>query len=525
MQERQSNSFLPFIFSIVLILGMFLGFKLARTIPSTQAVASHTPIEDIIQLIEREYVDSIDAQTLYAQGIQGVLQNLDPHTVYIPATELTQSNEQLAGAFYGIGIEFFITHDTVCIARIMPDGPSAHSGIRPGDQLLLINDSLVAGQSFSDEEIIAKIKGQNKQRIKLGILHPNKKFDTIQIERGKVPLHSVSAYYNINDTTVYIAINVFSEHTYSEFKKALQSFSAEQKKHVIIDVRDNPGGYMEAVAQIADEFIPAGYTLIKTKSRFSTDSIVSKKNGLFEQGRVSVLINEYSASASEILAGIIQDVDRGQIIGRRSFGKGLVQEQFDLPDRSAIRITVARYYLPSGRCIQKSYQQGKPAYEQDIENRYQQGELYQAVQQNGLPHDTFLTLKKHRRVWGATGIQPDIFVPLDSVAYVHKLVHFYTQQLAAYFATRYVALHPTVLQSYTSLQKFAQTFRINASMEYDLLQLLIANGIPANVWNQPYLQQIISRAIMTELADQLVVPYGKSYMKALNDPLIQKALP
>ncbi len=465
--KQQFNT--PILFSIVLILGMFIGYKLSDSINKQRrrSTQSERNLNDLIQLITDKYVDSLDANHLYKDGVNGILSNLDPHTVYIPQEELARVNEELEGSFYGIGVEFFILKDTLHISSIMQGGPSEKTQLRPGDKVIKIDNQLIAGKKIEDDSIISLIRGPLNTDVKLTIIHPDKQIDSLNINRSIIPIKSVTTSFKINKETGYILIRMFSENTYEEFKTALTNLKNEGIKNLIIDVRDNPGGYMDAVANIADELIGGEHTLISTKGKNRQEELSSHINGMFETGQVAILINENSASASEILAGVIQDMDRGTLIGRRTYGKGLVQEQFELPDHSAIRITVARYYLPSGRCIQKSYENGKEEYKKDIYNRYTHGELiHQDSNQHKSIKKLFYTADK-QIVYSNEGITPDVFVAIDTTINA-KLRSFYENRIASDFASIYFYKHNKEFSQYASVENFVSTFSFSPEMNKEL---------------------------------------------------------
>lgn len=498
---------------------MFLGFKLSHSFTSK---STNNNLTELVRLIEREYVDSINVETLYKNGIEGILKTLDPHTVYIPKEELTRANEQLSGAFYGIGVAFFTFQDTVYISSIIPDGPSEKKGLFPGDKIIQVDTHIVSGRMLSNEEIINKIRGGKDKPLKLKVLHLNNQLEVLTIKRGVVPNKSVQAYFKINDTTGYISISVFSETTYTEFKEALTFLVNEKISHLIIDVSNNPGGYMDAVTKIADELIPGSHTLVSTIGKNNKDSIVSNVDGAFEKGKVTVLINEYAASASEILAGIVQDLDRGRVIGRRSFGKGLVQEQFDLPDHSAIRITVARYFLPSGRCIQKPYVDGKEKYDDDIESRYNQGKLTDLDSINKTDKRKYYTIKK-REVFANQGITPDVFVKLDT-SYNQKLIYFHTKYIAELFTQKYFYFNKREFDQYKSMQQFHRSFKLTNNMQIELLQLMKTNNIDPKIFQDKTANTIIITAIKTEFSKLLFNKVGQLYEESFANKMIQASI-
>ena len=498
---------------------MFLGFKLSHSFTSK---STNNNLTELVRLIEREYVDSINPETLYKNGIEGILKTLDPHTVYIPKEELTRANEQLSGGFYGIGVAFFTFQDTIYISSIIPDGPSEKKGLFPGDKIIQVDTHIVSGRMLSNEEIINKIRGGKDKPLKLKVLHLNNQLEVLTIKRGVVPNKSVQAYFKINDTTGYISISVFSETTYTEFKEALTFLVNEKISHLIIDVSNNPGGYMDAVTKIADELIPGSHTLVSTIGKNNKDSIVSNVDGAFEKGKVTVLINEYAASASEILAGIVQDLDRGRVFGRRSFGKGLVQEQFDLPDHSAIRITVARYFLPSGRCIQKPYVDGKEKYDDDIESRYNQGKLTNLDSINKTDKRKYYTIKK-REVFANQGITPDVFVKLDT-SYNQKLIYFHTKYIAELFTQKYFYFNKREFDQYKSMQQFHRSFKLTNNMQIELLQLMKTNNIDPKIFQDKTANTIIITAIKTEFSKLLFNKVGQLYEESFTNKMIQASI-
>lgn len=498
---------------------MFLGFKLSHSFTTK---STNSNLNDLVHLIEREYVDSIDVETLYKNGIEGILKTLDPHTVYIPKEELTRANEQLSGAFYGIGAAFFSYQDTIYISSIIPNGPSENKGLFPGDKIIQVDTHIVSGKMYSNEEIINKIRGGKDKPLKLKVLHLNNKLEVLTIKRGIVPNKSVEAYFKINDTTGYISISVFSETTYAEFKEALTYLVNQKINHLVIDVSNNPGGYMDAVTQIADELIPGKHTLVSTIGKKNKDSIVSSVEGAFEKGKVTVLINEYAASASEILAGIVQDLDRGKVIGRRSFGKGLVQEQFDLPDHSAIRITVARYFLPSGRCIQKPYVDGKEKYDEDIETRYNQGKLTYLDSINKTDKKKYYTSKK-REVFANQGIIPDVFVKIDT-SFNQKLIYFHTKYIAEIFTQKYFYFNKKDFNQFKSMQQFHNEFKLTEKMQIELLQLMKTNNIDPKIFQDKTANTIIITALKTEFSKLLFNKVGQLYEESFTNKMIQASL-
>lgn len=501
---------------------MFLGFKLSnRSTDRTFSRESVSHLDDLIKLIADRYVDTVDEHKLYRNGIDGILKTLDPHTVYIPANELGRVNEELEGTFYGIGVEFYMLNDTVVISAVLPGGPSQHKNIVPGDKMIRIDDTIVAGKKMQDDEIIRRIRGKRNTNIQLELLRFDGTTPRVEIGRDQVPLKSVSAFFKLNDETGFIKIDMFSETTFDEFKTALDSLTRSGIKKLIIDVRENPGGYMDAVASVADELVAGTHTIVSTKGKQQHDSLVTSVKGLFEQGALSILVDENSASASEILAGSIQDLDRGIIVGRRTYGKGLVQEQFELPDHSAIRITTARYYLPSGRCIQRSYADGKEKYKHDIIDRFKNGEL----EQGDSTHETskpYYTVSK-KVVYGDEGITPDIFVPLDTV-YHNQLDDFYTKHISEEFAHWYYFYHKDELSLYKSSTQFSNEFKVSDTMMNAMKSFLAQHKISADILSNKQLFSEVMDALRAQFARMLFGNNGKYRELYRNDEFVKKAL-
>lgn len=392
---------------------MFLGFVVSAKYYQTQrkvysSFAMHPQLDYIVQLISEHYVDTINQDILIENGIEGIIKSLDPHTVYIPPTDIESVNEELEGNLYGIGIEFFKYKDTAIILSKLEGSPAYKSEISIGDKIIKVDTSIVSGVNIEDEVIINKIKGKKNTSVKLTLINSDGKEKKVIIERALFPVSSIATYYTIPNAPHigYIAINVFGVRTSLEFYSALQNLKSKNIKKLIIDVRNNPGGYMEEATEILECIIGNYDTLLVTKSRTKSEVLVAPEGCYFKTEDLAVLVNEYSASASEILAGTIQDLDRGKVVGNRSFGKGLVQEQFELPNGGAIRITTARYFLPSGRCIQKNYNQDKKQYHNEILNRYMSKNAENST--DSITNKEVFKTKKGRTVYSNEGIRPDV---------------------------------------------------------------------------------------------------------------------
>lgn len=418
--RRDGNkAWTPLFFSFVLILGMVLGFNMRDSLRSKRdigtALRRNDRIEEIIGLIKEKYVDSVNANELYEEAVTGLLSPLDPHTVYIPSEELESVNEDLEGSFSGIGIEFSILRDTLEVTSVIKNGPAAKAGMIAGDQILKVDDSLVAGTGITSERIMKLLRGQQNSLVDLTVKKiSDNKLAAVTIKRDMVPIYSIDAVLMVDQKTGYIKINRFSATTYDEFVEALTTLKEKGATQLILDLRDNPGGYLDAATSICDEFIDGDKLLVYTNGRKSgKNEYYAGEKSSFENGKIAILVDEGSASASEILAGAVQDWDRGIIVGRRTFGKGLVQEQYEMPDGSAIRLTIAKYYTPSGRCIQRSYKDGKEAYRADIEKRLEDGEL--TGKEKNTPEDTTKFYTANRRlVYGGGGVKPDVYVAYDT---------------------------------------------------------------------------------------------------------------
>ena len=375
--------------------------------------------------IENLYVDSVDTQKITEASLKGMLEKLDPHSTYATPKEVKEFKEPLDGAFDGIGVQFNILEDTLIVIQPVIKGPSEKVGVIAGDRIITVNDTAIAGVKMSKEEIMKRLRGPKGTKVKLGILRSGiKDMLYFTVTRDKIPVKSIDAVYMIRPQIGYIRIGSFGATTYSEFAEGLKDLKKKGMRDLIIDLEDNGGGYLQAAVEIANEFLASNELIVYTKGRvIQRQEFKANGNGMMQDGKVVILTNEFTASAAEIVSGAIQDQDRGIIIGRRTFGKGLVQRPVDLPDGSMIRLTVAHYYTPSGRCIQKPYKKGeKEAYAHDLDNRFKRGEFTNADSIHFADSLKFETLKEHRTVYGGGGIMPDYFVPLDTTRYTafHK---------------------------------------------------------------------------------------------------------
>lgn len=438
---KSKEKFLPILLFACVALGVVIGGMInfpKRTLSKQNA--RKVKIEKLIDFINDEYVDNVNSDSIVDLTVNSILANLDPHSVYLPPSEQSSEAEIMKGDFVGIGVNFYMYKDTITVVKPLPNGPAEKAGIRSGDRILYAGKSKLFGRKLPTDSLFNTLKGEEGSKVDLVVYRKssNKKLN-ITVQREVVPIKSVDIAIMLNTTVGYIKINRFAETTYDEFRVGLEQLKKRGMTTLIIDLRDNGGGYLERAVSIADEFLKDKDLVVFTKNRKGTvDKTYATGDGLFETGKLFVLIDENSASASEILAGAIQDNDRGIIVGRRSFGKGLVQREMDFDDGSAVRLTISRYYTPSGRSIQKPYTKGKgEAYSHDFESRFESGELYEKDKIKIADSLKFKT-KKGRIVYGGGGIVPDIFVPLEvkkggeSLAYILNsgiVGHFVFEQL------------------------------------------------------------------------------------------------
>ena len=418
MNEKKNNRFMPILMAISVVVGILIGTFYANHFSGNRLSiinSGSNKLNNLLRLVDDQYVDTVNVNDLVEKAMPQILSELDPHSVYISAKDMQIANDDLKGSFSGVGIEFIIRQDTLHVQNVIKNGPAERAGVIAGDMIVKVDDKNFTGKTLTNEEAMHKLKGPKDTKVKLGILRNKEKtIRNFVVTRGDIPTKSVTAAYMLNDNTGYIRIKNFGENTYPELLIALAQLSQKGFENLTIDLRGNTGGYLESAVQIANEFLPKGQLIVYTQGRRSPrQEFRSDGRGSYQQIPLVVLIDEGSASASEILAGAIQDNDRGTIIGRRSFGKGLVQKPMAFNDGSMIRLTIARYYSPSGRCIQKPYVSGdNKDYEEDLMARYQHGEFFSqdSIKHTGPAYKTRIG----REVFGGGGITPDIFVAEDT---------------------------------------------------------------------------------------------------------------
>ena len=420
MIKGKNRSYQPLNFALILIAGIFIGMIIHKT-PRQESLflmPRSDKFNTVMQYIKEEYVDSVNPSKLTEDALMAMLKELDPHSVYIPASELQAVNEPIEGGFFGIGVQFNMQNDTAVIINTIPNGPSAKLGLAAGDRIVRVNDSIVAGIKLSSDKIVKKLKGPRGTIVKVGIFRPGRKKElSFTITRDRIPLYSVDASYMIEKNIGFIKISQFSKTTSKEFIEAVTELHKKGMKKLIIDLRGNGGGLLDAAIKVADQFLDANKLIVYTQGRTKPrENYYATSDGVCQNDSVIILIDELTASASEILAGAIQDNDRGKIIGRRSFGKGLVQDQTVFTDGSGLRLTIARYYTPTGRCIQKPYNKGIDDYYRDLSNRIEHGEMESKDSIHFKDTTKYIT-GKGKVLYGGGGIMPDVFIPYDTTAF------------------------------------------------------------------------------------------------------------
>ena len=502
-----STTYLPLVIFAALALGVVLGGML--NFPNTTDYLvnnnSKNKLNKLIDFIDKEYVDDINTDSIVNLTVDNILAKLDPHSVYIPPSEQQEVAESMKGNFVGIGVNFYMYKDSVAVIKPVDNGPSAKAGIESGDRILYADKTKLFGRKLPSDSLFSKLKGTIGSNVELTIYRKSEgKKLKVKIVRDIIPIKSVDATLLLDENVAYIKINRFAETTYSEFMLGLAKLKKQGAKSLIIDVRDNGGGYMEQAIAIADELLPNKQLIVFTKNKNGNiDKTFATEKGSFENGNISVLINENSASASEILAGAIQDNDRGTIVGRRSFGKGLVQREMDFADGSAVRLTVARYYTPTGRSIQKPYSKGNDAYFKESESRIGNGELYEKDSIKITENIKFKT-KKGKTVYGGGGIVPDVFVPLE-VEHGHEGTTYLLQSgILGNFVFEQLDRDRKSFKGLTFKQfqsKMNQTdIYFNAFQNF-----IFGNGLNVNFRKS---KTTVKRYLMAEFARQL---FGESY--------------
>jgi len=534
-QPKKINIWLPLLLALVMVGGMLIGNGMQKApvikISSNDNLEAGTVtesgrVEELIRYIDSRYVDDVDRDKLIEKAISNVLGDLDPHSNYISAKELKAVNEQLEGNFEGVGIEFLIVEDTIVVVAPIVGGPSEKAGIMAGDKIVEIGDSLVAGQAFANSDVVKQLKGEKGTSVKVGVLRGRaKELLSFDITRDQIPLNSLEVAYMLDEKTGYIKINRFSSTTYKEFMSSIEELvDNEQMEDLVLDLRQNPGGYLLQATKMLSQLVEDVDKLIVYTEGRTTKRSEYKTTGktFYKIGKVAILIDEGSASASEIVAGAIQDWDRGIIVGRRSFGKGLVQEQYDLKDGSALRLTTARYYTPSGRCIQKSYDD-LTAYDDDVVKRFNSGELLSedsSMVRTNSDTTAFYT-EDGRVVYGGGGISPDFFVPIDTSTFDDYYIQL--KALSSQFVYRYASDHPSEFK-YENLDTFKSKYRVNDGVLEAFKKYATKKEIEYDAKRFAESKSRISQLLKARFARQLF--REKGYYSVWNeiDPVVVKAM-
>ena len=527
MNEKKKNRYMPLIMALCVVFGIFIGTFYANHFTGNRLSiinSGSNKLNNLLHIIDAQYVDTVDVNDLVEKAVPQILSELDPHSVYIAAKDVQIANDDLKGSFSGVGIEFTIRQDTLHVQQVIGNGPAEKAGVIAGDKIVKVDDKPFTGKTLTNEVAMHTLKGPKDTKVKLGVMrYGEKKIHNIVVTRGEIPTKSVTAVYMLDEKTGYIRIKNFGENTYPELLIALAKLSQENLENLTIDLRGNTGGYLQSAVQIANEFLPKNKLIVYTEGRKSPrQEFRSDGRGSYQHIPLVVLIDEGSASASEILAGAIQDNDRGTIIGRRSFGKGLVQQPISFNDQSMIRLTIARYYSPSGRCIQKPYVAGdNKDYEEDLLMRYQHGEFFSqdSIKHEGKEYHT----ANGRPVYGGGGITPDIFVAEDTTDVTSYYKQASMSGLIIQYAFVYVDENRKKLGEYGTMEELANYLK-KLNMVDKFATYAEQNGLKRrNLMIQrshKLLEQfILSRVIYNMLNEQAWMEYLNS-----DDPAILETL-
>ncbi|HLV63948.1 S41 family peptidase [Galbibacter sp.] len=521
---KKRSYLLPFILAATLAAGIYIGGNLNYSDKGEKLFSTNSEkdkLNRLIDYIEYEYVDDVNTDSIVDVTVNNILEKLDPHSVYIPRQQAEQVAENMKGDFVGVGISFRMYRDSLVVIRPIAGGPSKVAGIRSGDRILIANKDTLYGRGLRSDEIVDILKGDKNTPVNMTIYRPiEDKTIELKIKRSEVPLRSVDATFMIKDSIGYIRVNRFAESTYEEFKASLLALELGGVNKLVLDLRNNPGGYLGIAEAMADEFLEDGKLILFTKNKSGAiNKSYATKKGTFEQEDIYVLINEKSASASEIIAGAIQDNDRGIIVGRRSFGKGLVQREMSLGDGSAVRLTVSRYYTPTGRSIQRSYDNGTKDYYNQFYKRYENGELRSA---DSIKVDDSLVYKtpKGKIVYGGGGIIPDVFVPLGSSQMDGWVNTLMDSGFMSFYVFEYLDSHRGLYDDLTS-DEFQYTVFIDDQTVDDFIYYADEKGLKIDL--EPY-REDLKLHIKAILAEQLFDENIKQQILSQNDPMLEAVL-
>ncbi len=523
IQNNNSRSLIrvPFSFLFLILLSVTVCGQTNK-----QDVSGARKYGALMQMIKFAYVDTVNESKLVEKAIVETLKELDPHSMYISKKDLKRANEELVGNFEGIGVQFEILRDTINIVHPIPGGPSERLGIQSGDKILKIEAENVTGKKITNQFVFDRLRGKKGTKVNISIYRQGKK-DLLDftIVRDKIPINSIDAAYMIEPGIAYINLTRFSSTSVKEFTDAMEKLQAEGMQSLILDLRNNGGGYMNTAIELADQFLEARKLIVYTQGRNSVrEDYYSTEKGMFEKGKLVIMINENSASASEIVSGAIQDLDRGIIVGRRSFGKGLVQRPFQLPDSSEVRLTTARYYTPSGRCIQKPYSEGVDKYYEDYVTRFKHGEMENSDSIK-FPDSLKFRTSKGRIVYGGGGIMPDVFLPLDTTPYTDYFLNLRRKNVANLFVGDYVDKNrKDLMKKYPDINSFDKKFIIDDAFMKDFLTLAEQQGVKMDEKQYQISEKLIKSQIKALIGQKLWDV--TAYFRIINqfDNEVQKAI-
>jgi len=525
--NKKLQVWLPLIFSLILITGMYFGFRLRENSPAGSRffkADKKNTVQEIMDLVNMYYVDSVQSDSLQYDAIQEMISHLDPHSVYIPASQLKEANEDITGNFEGIGIEFNIFNDTIHVLYVLPGGPGEKAGMQVGDCILKIDEKPAAGVGITSNQIRERVRGRQGTKVNL-VLQRNKKEISVTVTRGTIPLPAVDAAYMLTDSIGYIRLNKFSESAYREFMEALESLQKSGMKNLVFDLRGNGGGLMDQAVSIADEFLSGDKLIVYTEGVNSKRrNYRCRRNGLFEDGPLVLLVDELSASASEVVAGALQDWCRATIIGRRTFGKGLVQEQYSLRDGSAIRLTVARYYTPISRSIQRPYEKGKAEYLQEVRDRFYNGEsLSPDSAKTHYDNGKIYKTECGDTVYGGGGIMPDIFVPADTAGFSQNIRDIVFSLAFNNLIYNFYISNRASIEKYRSVNEFADDLSRKESTWQLLTGYALRDSVDLKKASPAERQRVMER-FLANLARYRWRNSGFNEIINKNDPVVKRAL-
>ena len=527
MNKNKTNRFMPFIMAVCVVIGIIIGTFFSNHFSGNRLNVINSGsnrLNNLLHLIDDQYVDAVNIDSLVDKAIPQILAELDPHSVYISAKDAAQATDDLKGSFSGVGIEFVIRQDTIHVQNVIQNGPAEKAGLLAGDKIVAVDGKPFVGKQVTNQEAMHRLKGPKDTKVKIGVLrYGSSKVQTFTVTRGEIPTKSVTAAYMLDDSTGYIRIKNFGENTYPEMLIALAKLSQQGFSNLCIDLRDNSGGYLSAAVNMANEFLADKKLIVYTQGRKSPrQEYRSDGKGSYQKVPMVVLINEGSASSAEIFAGAMQDNDRATIIGRRSFGKGLVQQQIEFPDHSLIRLTIARYYTPSGRCIQKPYTMGDDKdYEQDLLDRYQHGEFFtqDSIKHTGPAYHTSIG----RTVYGGGGITPDIFVPEDTLGMTSYFKEASMSGLILQFAFTYTDDNRPKLRNFKEMMQLADYLN-SQNMVEQFVSYADKHGLKRRNLLIKKSHKLLDRVIDSRIIYNMLDEQAWTQFINQDDPVIQKTL-